>query len=124
LGLAACGAPPEQNGEDEAPETQETDAGDDGDDGDAGDAGDVDFTACMVSDEGGFDDASFNESGHNGLTKAEEELGIDIREAESSDPSDYDSNVDSQVQAGCDLIIGVGFALKDTIAASAEANPD
>jgi len=121
LGLAACGAPPE-GGDDPAPEdTQETD---DGGEGDSPDAEGVDFTACMVSDEGGFDDASFNESGFNGLKKAEEELGIEIHSAESNDPSDYDSNVDSQVQAGCDLIIGVGFALKDTIAASAEANPD
>src|SRR5699024_8049530 len=121
LGLAACGAPPE-GGDDPAPEdTQETD---DGGEGDSPEAEGVDFTACMVSDEGGFDDASFNESGFNGLKKAEDELGVEIHSAESNDPSDYDSNVDSQVQAGCDLIIGVGFALKETIAATAEATAE
>src|SRR5690625_4593309 len=113
LGLSACGPPPDGVG-----------AGEGGDEPENGEAADVDFTACMVSDEGGFDDASFNESGYNGLMQAEEELGVEVRTAESDDPSDYEANVDSQVQAGCDLIVGVGFALKDTIADAAEANPD
>lgn len=122
LGLAACGAPPEEGADEPAPDSQETD--DEGGD-EAPDTDDaVDFTACMVSDEGGFDDASFNESGFNGLERAEEELGIEIKWAESNDPSDYTSNVDSQVQAACDLIIGVGFLLNDTISAAAEANPE
>jgi basic membrane protein A len=78
----------------------------------------------MVSDEGGFDDASFNQSGFEGLERAESELGIQIRTAESADPGAYTGNVDSMVQEGCDLIIGVGFALEDAIQAAAEANPD
>lgn len=124
LGLAACGAPPEEGGDAAAEETEETETDGDEAEEDAPEAEGVDFTACMVSDEGGFDDASFNESGFNGLKMAEEELGIEIRTAESSDPSDYEANVDAQVQASCDLIVGVGFALQDAIGASAEANPD
>lgn len=120
LGLAACGAPPEQ--QPTTPEPTEAQEGEETPEEEAPEG--VDFTACMVSDEGGFDDASFNESGFNGLKRAEDELGIDIRWAESNDASDYDSNVDAQVQAGCDLIIGVGFALNDTISEAAEANPD
>ena len=84
----------------------------------------VDYTACMVSDEGGFDDASFNQSGFEGLTRAESELGVTIKSAESTDPGQYTTNIDSMVQEGCDLIIGVGFALEDGIQAAAEANPD
>ena len=34
-----------------------------------------DYKACMVSDAGGFDDKSFNETAYNGLTKAISELG-------------------------------------------------
>lgn len=126
LALAACGAPPSEGEPNADTETNdEAEPGEeDGEDGE--DAGDdnSDFSACMVSDEGGFDDASFNESGYDGLKRAEDELGITIRDAESNDPSDFDPNVDSQVQAGCNLIIGVGFALEDTIATAAEANPD
>ncbi|MCU1433035.1 MAG: family transporter substrate-binding protein [Actinotalea sp.] len=119
LTLTACAAPPEEEPaqtqdagtESEEPEAEETAAA-------------VDYTACMVSDEGGFDDASFNQSGFEGLERAESELGIGIRTAESADPGQYAGNVDSMVQEGCNLIIGVGFALEDAIQAAAEANPD
>jgi basic membrane protein A and related proteins len=111
LVLAACGSAPEET---------------DGGTSTAGGAteGGTDYTACMVSDEGGFDDASFNQSGFEGLKRAESELGIQVRTAESTDPGQYTANVDSMVQEGCDLIIGVGFALEDSIQAAAEANPD
>lgn len=109
LTLGACASAPEE----ETPSTGETTA-----------AAGVDFKACMVSDEGGFDDASFNQSGFEGLERAESELGIDIKSAESADPGQYTANVDSMVQEGCDIIIGVGFALEDAIQAAAEANPD
>ena len=108
LTLGACASAPEE----ETP----------GAEGTAGSGSD--FKACMVSDEGGFDDASFNQSGFEGLERAEKELGIEIRSAESSDPGQYTANVDSMVQESCDLIIGVGFALEDAIQAAAEANPD
>ncbi|WP_370460126.1 BMP family protein [Pseudactinotalea sp. HY158] len=115
LALAACGAPPGEGGD-----------GDTGGSGETTSAGvdHSDFVACMVSDEGGFDDASFNESGYEGLTRAESELGVTIHSAESTSPSDYGPNVDSQVQAGCNLIIGIGFNLEDAIQEAAEANPD
>jgi basic membrane protein A len=114
LALAACGSAPEETPAAEAPAGEETAAA----------GATVDYTACMVSDEGGFDDASFNQSGFEGLERAESELGIQIRTAESADPGAYTGNVDSMVQEGCDLIIGVGFALEDAIQAAAEANPD
>ncbi|UFU05613.1 BMP family lipoprotein [Ruania halotolerans] len=107
LTLTACGAAPEESGGN----------------GDAG-TDNSDFLACMISDEGGWDDASFNESGYNGLTQAESELGVEIRDAESTDPGQYASNADAMVQAGCSLTIGVGFALEDTIQEVAEANED
>jgi basic membrane protein A and related proteins len=114
LALTACGSAPEETPAAESPAGEETAAA----------GGTVDYTACMVSDEGGFDDASFNQSGFEGLERAESELGIQIRTAESADPGAYTGNVDSMVQEGCDLIIGVGFALEDAIQAAAEANPD
>ncbi|MFW7414400.1 BMP family lipoprotein [Demequina sp. SO4-18] len=84
----------------------------------------VDYKACMVSDQGGFDDASFNESAYDGLVRASEELGIEMAEAESTSESDFGPNLDAQVAAGCDLIITVGFLLGDATAAAAAANPD
>lgn len=107
LALAACGSAPE--------ETDET-AG-------AG-TGTSDFKACMVSDSGGFEDKSFNQSGAEGLDRAVDELGIQEVKVESSSDTDFTPNIDSLVQQDCNLIIGVGFLLEDPIQAAAEANPD
>jgi len=110
LALAACGA---------APEDDETTGG-----GDNTAGGNSDFSACMVSDAGGFDDQSFNQAGFEGLEQAKAELGITATEVESSADTDYAPNIDNLVQQGCNLVIGVGFLLEDPIQAAAEANPD
>ncbi|WP_062379925.1 BMP family lipoprotein [Demequina pelophila] len=117
LSLAACGAAPEDeettSAEDTAAAEETTEA-----------AEAVDFKACMVSDEGGFDDASFNESAYDGVQRAAAELGIEHAEAESTAESDYAPNLEAQVAAGCDLIITVGFNLGDATAEAAAAYPD
>ncbi|WP_418606630.1 BMP family lipoprotein [Georgenia sp. SUBG003] len=53
-----------------------------------------------------------------------QELGIQEADAESQADSDYGPNVDSMVQQGCNLTIGVGFLLEDPIQSAAEANTD
>lgn len=87
-------------------------------------AGASDFLACMVSDEGGFDDKSFNETSYKGMMDAKSELGIQTREIQSDTTASYAGNVQSMVDADCDVIVTVGFALGDATQASAEANPD
>lgn len=109
LALAGCGAAPEKEG------TSESSAA-------SGDA--ATFKACMVSDQGGFDDKSFNESGMEGMEKAKAELGVEIASAESSSDADFTNNVASLVSQKCNLIIGVGFLLNDAIRDAAKANPD
>ncbi|MCG7286441.1 MULTISPECIES: BMP family protein [Micrococcales] len=108
LALAACGS---------APEESDSTAG-------GGDAGGSDFKACMVSDSGGFEDKSFNQSGAEGLDRAKDELGIQEVKVESTAETDFTPNIDSLVQQDCNLIIGVGFLLEDPIQEAAEANPD
>ncbi len=83
-----------------------------------------DFKACMVSDSGGFDDKSFNQSGYEGLLKAEKDFGITIAKAESADENDYAPNIDAMVAANCDLIITVGFLLANATAEAAATYPD
>ncbi|WP_374200062.1 BMP family protein [Arthrobacter sp. zg-Y1110] len=87
-------------------------------------AANSDFTGCIVSDAGGWDDRSFNQSSYEGLMAAKDSLGIETRDAESQAPTDFTNNVDSMVQAGCDLTVTVGFLLSDATKAAAEANPD
>ncbi|MBE0008971.1 MULTISPECIES: BMP family lipoprotein [unclassified Arthrobacter] len=109
--IAGCGAAPEEP------------AGTSDASGEATEAT-VDYTGCIVSDAGGFDDQSFNQSSYEGLTAARDSLGIEIREAESQAETDFGPNVNSMVTSGCDMIVTVGFLLSATTAEAAEANPD
>lgn len=83
----------------------------------------VDFLACAVSDEGSWNDKSFNEAVLDGLERAESELGVEIKAAESASGDDYEPNLQVMVDAGCDVTFGVGFLLVDPINKIAEANP-
>ena len=91
---------------------------------DATDAAAVDFLACAVSDEGNWNDKSFNEAVYTGLQQAETELGITIKALESATADDFDPNLQAMVDAGCDITIGVGFALAEAVTKIALANPD
>ncbi len=82
------------------------------------------FKACMVSDEGGFDDKSFNQSGYEGLVKAQEDFGIEIAKAESKDANDYRPNIDAMVDANCDIIFAVGYNLAAAVEPAAADYPD
>ena len=82
------------------------------------------FKACQVTDTGGIDDKSFNATAWKGMTDAEELFGVDVQYLESKQQTDYEVNISSFVEAGCDLIIPVGFLLADATAAAAESYPD
>ncbi|MEW1980939.1 BMP family ABC transporter substrate-binding protein [Citricoccus sp. NPDC079358] len=112
--LAGCGAAPEEAADGTASASDAPAVGTDN----------SDYTGCIVSDQGGFDDRSFNQSSHDGLMAAEEEFGISTNEAESTSPSDFTPNITSMLQANCDMIIGVGFLLGDTMKPIANDNPE
>jgi basic membrane protein A len=79
---------------------------------------------CAVSDGGGFQDKSFNQSAKAGLDQASAELGITNKAVESKNENDYAPNIDSAIAENCKLIFTVGFNLADGTKAAAEANPD
>ncbi|WP_331714663.1 BMP family lipoprotein [Auraticoccus cholistanensis] len=87
-------------------------------------AGASDFKACMVSDSGGFDDKSFNQTSYKGLTDAAAALGIQTNEVQSSTTADFAPNVQAMVDDGCNVIVTVGFLLDDATTAAAQENPD
>ncbi|WP_182050401.1 BMP family lipoprotein [Changpingibacter yushuensis] len=82
----------------------------------------IDYTACLVSDAGGWDDKSFNQSAMEGLQQAVSELGVKENDAESTSSTDFEPNVQAMVDSNCNLIIGVGFNLADAVGAAAVAN--
>ena len=106
--------------------------GGDDDNGDAGDNGDTGTTAavatdtkiCEVTDTGGVDDKSFNASAWAGAQRAAADFGAEAKVLESQAETDYEVNINSFVDQGCDLIVTVGFLLGDATEAAANANPD
>ncbi|MDN5563514.1 nucleoside-binding protein [Luteococcus japonicus] len=87
-------------------------------------AGSGTFKACMVSDEGGFDDKSFNQTSHDGLEQAVKELEVKKGEMQSATANDFTKNINQMVQAKCNIIVTVGFMLGDATVAAAKANPN
>ena len=77
----------------------------------------------LVADAGQLNDNGFNELAYKGLKRAERELGIKGRVVESKSAADYVPNMSTLARQGYDLIIGVGFAQGDAIAADREAVP-
>ncbi len=83
-----------------------------------------DFKACIVSDSGGFNDKSFNQTSYAGLQNAADKLGIETGEVESNSPSEFADNIDALVKQDCNSITTVGFLLGDATLAAAKKNPD
>lgn len=106
IALAGCGS---------APEANPTGSGDAG--------ASADFLPCLVSDAGGWNDKSFNESAKNGMDKAAAELGVTPLEFESTNDNDYAPNMTTAISEGCTLVIAVGFKLAAATVESAKANP-
>src|SRR5918997_2969705 len=114
LTLAGCAEPPGTGGETTA---QPTATGSPTGGGEA-------FKACMVSDSGGFDDKSFNQTSYKGLIDAKTELGIETGEVESTTTADFAKNIQSMVDADCNIVVTVGFLLSDDTLAAAKKNTD
>jgi basic membrane protein A len=82
------------------------------------------FTACQVTDTGGIDDNSFNQTAWKGVQDAVSDLGIEGRFLESQAETDYEANLNSLLGGACDIIVTVGFLLGDATKDAAEANPE
>ena len=83
-----------------------------------------DFSVGLVTDVGGVNDGSFNQSAWEGLQKAGEDFGVTVNYLESKTDADYTPNIESFMDEDCDLIICVGYMLADAMRSAAEENPD
>jgi basic membrane protein A and related proteins len=77
----------------------------------------------MVTDVGGVNDQSFNQSAWEGLQKAKKELGVKVSYQESKQDADYPANLETLYDAKNDLIWGIGFKMADAILLAAKQNP-
>ena len=108
VALAGCGTAPQAAPTDAAPDVDVVDG----------------FKPCLISDEGGWNDKSFNQSAKEGMDSALEELGVEGIELESTTPNDYAPNLEELVAQGCSFIVSVGFNLSAATVEAANANPD
>ena len=82
------------------------------------------FSACMVTDTGGLDDKSFNQSSWAGLQAAQKaDSSIQIKNLPSTSTADYAKNISTFVAQKCGIIVTVGFLMGDATKAAATANP-
>lgn len=102
VALVACAPAPEAGGSDAASDT----------------------CVRMVTNSGGLEDRSFNQSSWEGLQQAEQEYGIEAEALVSTGETDLGPNVEQAVGSGCELVVTVGFELADATLEQAGANPD
>ena len=77
----------------------------------------------MVSDSGGFDDKSFNQTALKGQHDAADQLGVQTAQVESDGDSEYADNINQLVSEGCNEITTVGFLLGDATAGRRQEEP-
>ncbi|MCH4058298.1 BMP family lipoprotein [Lapidilactobacillus gannanensis] len=85
-------------------------------------------TVALITDTGGVDDRSFNQSAWEGLQKWGKEHDLKrgnsgFQYFQSDNESSYIPNIDQAMQAGFKTIFGIGYKLKDAIKQSAKKDP-
>ena len=104
LSLVACGGGSDAQSDDAAVET---------------------ITIGMVTDPGGINDQSFNQTTWEGLQAlVAEDPTFEIAHLVSKTEADYDTNIQTFIDDEYDLILCTGFALAEATRKAAEANPD
>ncbi|WP_409294323.1 BMP family protein [Peribacillus sp. SCS-26] len=87
------------------------------------------FTVGMVTDVGGVEDKSFNQSAWEGLKAFGEDNGLKqgkegYHYLQSKQDSDYITNLNTLARQNFDLVYGIGFLMKDAVTKVAEQRKD
>ena len=88
----------------------------------AADASDMSF--AMVTDQSGLGDQAFNDATWEGFTALNEEFGVQVKVVETNEQAQYVPNLSTLAEQEEDLIVGVGFLLKDAVNEVAQIYPD
>jgi len=82
------------------------------------------FSVGMVTDTGGIDDKSFNQSTWEGLNKFKEVTGAKVGYVQSNNEADYVPNLTTTADEDNDLVIATGFLFEDSVKKVATDKPD
>ena len=87
-------------------------------------AGAASFLGCMVTDTGGINDKSFNQSAWAGMqAAAAANPSIQVKYLQSTTQSDYVPNINTFLGEKCGVIVTVGFLMAAATESAAKANP-
>ncbi len=81
-------------------------------------------TVCLVTDLGRVNDGTFNQSAHEGAVAAADDYDLEYKFIETQAETDYESNIQTCIEEGFEVIVTVGFLIADATYAAADANPD
>ncbi|MFF2484466.1 BMP family ABC transporter substrate-binding protein [Paenibacillus sp. NPDC058071] len=84
----------------------------------------ADFKIGLVTDVGGIDDKSFNQSAWDGLERVKKDTGAATKFLESKGEADMEPNLNNFVKEGYSLTWGIGFLFQDAMTKVAKQNPD
>jgi len=97
-------------------------------DGETGGNNEEKVSFGFVTDIGGIDDKSFNQTSWEGAKKFADEVGLvegtDYRYLQSDSESDYTPNLTTFADEGVDIIIAAGFLFADAIQDTVNNYPD
>ncbi|WP_434399500.1 BMP family protein [Planococcus sp. 11815] len=115
--LAACGS------------EEDTSNGGDSAEGGEGTEEASDFSVAMVTDVGGVDDKSFNQSAWEGIQKFGEDNGLEKGDGgfdylQSASDADYNTNLNNLIRRDFDVVFGIGFLMEGAVKEIAEQQPD
>ncbi|MBO9600109.1 MAG: BMP family ABC transporter substrate-binding protein [Cohnella sp.] len=79
---------------------------------------------AMVTDVGGVNDKSFNQSAWEGLQKLSKDTTAKVKYLESKEATNYLTNINTFVREKYDLTWGIGFLMGDAVKEAADKNPD
>src|SRR5687768_5906753 len=82
------------------------------------------FCVGLVTDIGKINDRSFNQSAWKGVQQAQEELGALVQYIETADVKDSYKNIATFANEDYDVIVTVGFNLRDATRQAAETYPN
>ncbi|SFG22394.1 BMP family lipoprotein [Sporolactobacillus nakayamae] len=85
------------------------------------------FKAGMVTDTGGVDDKSFNQSAWEGLKDFAKDndlkTGTGVKYLQSTQASDYSPNLNTMIHQNFNVVYGIGFLMQSDVQKIAEQNP-
>ncbi|WP_442599560.1 BMP family lipoprotein [Neobacillus sp. D3-1R] len=87
------------------------------------------FTVAMVTDVGGVDDKSFNQSAWEGLQAYGSDNGLEkgtkgFDYLQSQSDADYETNLNTLARQNFNLVFGIGFMMGDAVNAIAQQQKD